>query len=338
MSISTERMQLMLRLGQYLSSNTEDWQAVTMQAERMNGWFTQVFIQNSVASIVAEYLQESKLVAWLAQYNTAAVTPKKIGIVMAGNIPLVGFHDFLCGYLSGHQLQIKLSSKDTVLWQHIFSVLESWLPAFAQEVMVSEMLKGCDAYIATGSNNTARYFEQYFQKYPNIIRKNRTSVAVLEGTETPAMLQDLVADVCMYYGLGCRNVTQIYVPEGYNFEALLPYFDVHKDYIHHNKYGNNYDYQLAIALLNKVPYMTNGSLLLLPNESHFAAISVLHYQYYQDKNALLDKLVTDDTLQCITVQKIERENNRLQTFGRNQYPTLNDYADGVDTMQFLTNL
>lgn len=203
------------------------------------------------------------------------------------------------------------------------------------------MLKNCNAYIATGSNNSARYFEQYFKRFPHIIRRNRTSVAILDGSETQEELNALADDVCLYYGLGCRNVTKIFVPENYNFEGLIPVFNKYKTHEDHNKYKNNYDFQLAIFLLNKVLYMTNGSVLLVPGESPFAAISVLHYEVYKDKNELMEKLKTNHDLQCITVKSSEAKSSEMlaiKAFGENQVPLLADYADGVDTMAFLSEL
>lgn len=334
----------MVRLGQYFSDNNEEWQNVVERAERMNGWFTQEFLALAIKNITSEFLREDKLKHWLAQYpelNKGGNHNITVGLVMAGNIPLVGFHDFLCVYMAGFNLRIKLSSKDTVLWEHIISLLSSWDPNFAQKVSISEMLKDCDAYIATGSNNSARYFEQYFKKYPHIIRKNRTSVAVLDGTETTEELEALADDVCTYFGLGCRNITKIFVPEDYQFENLLSAFNKYKHHRDHNKYRNNYDFQLAIFLLNKVQYMTNDSVLVVPAESPFAAISVLHYATYTDKETLFRSLLHDDNLQCITAHVPVQYNDSVATikpFGQNQSPGLNDYADGVDTMNFLTGL
>lgn len=342
MSLLEERIALMVRLGNYLADNTEEWQNVVALAERMNGWFTPEFIQLAAKNIAEAFLQEEKLRRWLAQYpglERKTGSDTTVGLVMAGNIPLVGFHDFLCVYLSGLKLNIKLSSKDTVLWEHLLGLLGNWDSGFSNQVNVGDMLKGCDAYIATGSNNSARYFEQYFQKYPHIIRKNRTSVALLDGSETREQLDSLATDVCSYFGLGCRSITKIYVPEGYAFEQLLPVFDRYKHHEDHNKYKNNYDFQLAIFLLNKVPYMTNGSVLLVPSESPFAAISILHYEYYQDKETLLKTLSEDDRLQCITSKEpIPLGSRETKTFGENQAPGLEDYADGIDTMAFLSGL
>jgi len=343
----------MVRLGHYLADNSEAWQNVVAQAHRMNAWFLPEYTQLAVTGIAEAFLQEDRLRSWLAAYPALTGQPsdKTVGLVMAGNLPLVGFHDFLCVYLSGLKLVIKLSSKDTVLWEHLLGLLGEWDPAFRGQVSTGDMLKGCNAYIATGSNNSARYFEQYFQKYPHIIRKNRTSVALLDGTETPEQLDGLAQDVCTYFGLGCRNVTKLYVPEDYRFEDLLPVFNAFSGHMDHHKYKNNYDFQLAIYLLNKVAYMSNGSLLLVPGESPFAPIGVLHYEYYTDKKALLAQLASDDRLQCITLKEATALPGTItathafavpavetRVFGTNQRPQLNDYADGIDTMAFLSSL
>lgn len=339
MSLLAERIELMVQLGNYLRSDSEDWALAKENAFRQNGWFTLDYIEHAVNAITEQFLDKSKLEAWASHYSNLSNEPtgKVLGIVMAGNIPLVGFHDFLCGFIAGHTLRVKLSSKDTVLWQHIFRWLYSIAPEFDQQVQEAEMLKGCDAYIATGSNNSARYFEQYFAKYPHIIRRNRTSVAILDGTESAEELEQLADDVSLYYGLGCRNVTKIWVPEGYNFEALLGSFSKYAHHEFHNKYKNNCDFQLALYLLNKVHYMTNNVLLMVPNESVYAPISVLHYGYYTDKQALIEQLTQDDNIQCIEA-KTETKDEKIVLPGGSQSPTLFDYADGVDTMAFLSSL
>lgn len=325
-----KRIELLERLGKYMLSEDEEWKNVQIMAAYANAWFTEENITYAVNNIVSELLQKHQLEKWISQYNLPD-EPKTVGIVMAGNIPLVGFHDFLCGFISGHKLMLKLSSKDEVLLKHLISRLKEWEPAVNEQVQTSDLLKGCDAYIATGSNNTARYFEEYFSKYPNIIRKNRTSVAVLDGTETDEELHRIAHDVFIYFGLGCRNVTQIYVPEGYNFQGMLDVFSSYDDIVTHSKYKNNYDYYLAIYLLNNVPYLTNGSLLLVENEIPFSAVSVLHYRFYDNLAELMDKLRKNNDIQCIS-------GKGALPFGEAQKPGLNDYADGVDTMEFLTAL
>jgi hypothetical protein len=332
------RINLLARLGAYILSDNEEWIEIKERAVSANAWFTPAHIDFAIAHIATEYLQKEKLEAWIAQYQgePAFSGPtnegvKLVGIVMAGNIPLVGFHDFLCAFISGHNLLIKLSSKDEILLKHLIYKLTEWDAAVGEQVHIADQLKNCNAYIATGSNNTARYFEQYFGKYPHIIRKNRTSVAVLDGNETEDDLDKLTTDVFMYFGLGCRNVTQVCVPEGYDFTRLLDVFSKDKYLINHNKYKNNYDYYLAIYLLNRVPYLTNGFLLMVENALPFSAVSVLHYRYYESKQGLVHALENNDEIQCIV-------GNGYTPFGTAQQPALNDYADGVDTMQFLIGL
>ena len=324
------RIGLLEELGKYILSDDIRWRETKERAATNNTWFTPAQIALATTNIATEFLQKDKLEQWVAQYPMPK-EQKQVGVVMAGNIPLVGFHDFLCGFVSGHKLLLKLSSKDTVLITHLIHKLSEWEPQVLEQVRVSEMLKDCDAYIATGSNNTSRYFEQYFAKYPHIIRKNRTSVAVLNGNETDEELAKLAEDVFTYFGLGCRNVTQVCVPTGYDFTKLLEVFQRYDDIIHHNKYKNNYDYQLAVYLLNRVPYLTNSSILLIENALPFSAVSVLHYRYYDNEQELTKELQTSDDIQCIV-------GNDFTPFGAAQLPALNDYADGVDTMAFLCSL
>lgn len=325
-----QRIDLLEQLGTYMAGNDEAWLHAKEYAVQRNAWFDERSINMAVENICNHFLNKDLLATWAGGYPQTS-SPKKVGIVMAGNIPLVGFHDFLCGFMSGHHLYIKLSSKDDVLLKHLADKLISWQPALADAIHFAENLKGCDAYIATGSNNTARYFEQYFSKYSNIIRKNRTSVAVLDGNETPAQLFALGKDIFSYYGLGCRNVTKVYLPQGYEIPKMLDAIQPYADIINHHKYKNNYDYYLAIYLLNKVPYLTNDFLLMVENKEPFTAVSVLHYEFYADKESLVQNLQSDDNIQCIV-------GNQYISFGNSQVPGLADYADGVDTMLFLSSL
>ncbi|RQO31353.1 acyl-CoA reductase [Taibaiella sp. KBW10] len=341
MILLENRIALLAQLGYYFEQKSEELEDVIDLAHRANGWFIPEFTRLAMDNIANYFLKKEALENWIQQYPKLLQQrsePKTVGIVMAGNIPLVGFHDFLCGFISGHTLRIKLSSKDTVLWNHIFAKLAEWNPEFAAEVSVSEMLKHCDAYIATGSNNSARYFEYYFQKYPHIIRKNRTSVAILDGSEDKDSLKKLSDDVNLFFGLGCRNVTKVYVPKDYNFEALLRSFDRFAAHGDHNKFRNNYDYQLALYLLNRQLYMSNGHVLMVENESPYAPISVVHYSFYEDKAALIEALQQNDSIQCITTGTVAVDSGKLMPFGANQSPSLTDYADGVDTLAFLQDL
>lgn len=324
------RIDLLDKLGAYMRSDDEQWVQAQYRAISANAWFTPDAVKSAATSIAIDFLQRDKLQAWVSKY-TLPTTPRLVGIVMAGNIPLVGFHDMLCGFICGHNLMLKLSSKDEVLMKHLVGKLAEWEPQIATQIQISEMLKGCDAYIATGSNNTARYFEQYFARFPHLIRKNRTSVAILDGTESEEQLIALSGDIFSYFGLGCRNVTQLNVPRGYDLTKLIDVFDRYKDVINHNKYKNNFDYYLAIYLLNKVPYLTNESILLVENELPFSAVAVLHYRYYDDKETLAQSMTGRDDIQCIV-------GNGYVPFGAAQRPQLDDYPDGVDTMAFLCGL
>ena len=328
-----QRIALLEQLGKYTQENGEVWQAVKDRAFRENGWFVPEYIDRAVANIESEFLQRNKLEQWIAKYQLPSqnTAPKTIGIVMAGNIPLVGFHDFLCGFITGNRLAIKLSSRDAVLLRHLVEKLVEWAPRLQAEIHFQEQLKNCDAYIATGSNNTGRYFEYYFAKYPSIIRKNRTSVAVLDGSETTEELQALADDVMLYFGLGCRNVTQVYVPQEYDFVPLLGALKKYHWIADHNKYKNNYDYNLAILLLNNRFYMTNDAVLLAEGGSPFSPISQLNYQHYTNADEVLEKLKGSTDVQAIV-------GHYGLPFGRAQTPTLTDYADGVDTMAWMKSI
>jgi hypothetical protein len=327
-----ERIELMVKAGEYMLNDGEEWQAAKEQAGYKNGWFTPQFIQHAANQIAENFLTKKILEKWVAHYHLDDnITPKNIGIIMAGNIPMVGFHDMLAVFISGHYQTIKLSSKDDILIKHLVKYLYSLDAEIQNHISFADMLKGCDAYIATGGSGAATLFEEYFGKYPNIIRKNRTSVAVITAKETEEELSALADDVHLYFGLGCRNVTKLYVPIGYDFVPLLKSFEPYKNFAEHHKYKNNYDYNLSIILLNNVYYMTNEATLLVENKGLFSPISQLFYEYYEDKNSLVKHLQTLDEVQCIV-----GENG--VAFGAAQQPDIFTYADGVDTMQFLLGL
>lgn len=323
------RIDLMQELGKYLKDNTEEWIQVKQQAYYKNGWFTPGFIDLACEKIADNFLDKKLLEQWAAHYHIDDnIDPKNVGIVMAGNIPLVGFHDFLAVFISGHRQTIKLSSKDDVLLKHLVKKLYEMEITIQNHISFAENLKGCDAYIATGSNNSARYFEQYFSKYPHIIRRNRTSAAILTGKETPEELSRLSDDIHQYFGLGCRNVSKLFVPRDYDFVPLLGAFNTYRYFAEHHKYRNNYDYQLSLILLNNIYYMTNEATLLTENEGLFSPISHLYYEFYEDAEKIKANLLKNEDLQCLV-------DNRTTGFGEAQNPGLFSYADGVDTMQFL---
>jgi hypothetical protein len=327
-----ERIALLVKLGDYMTSKDEAWQAAQYKAFANNNWFIPEFVRLSIYNIATQFLEYEVLKKMAADYNLPPQMehPKKVGIVLAGNIPLVGFHDVVCTFVSGHRAFIKPSSKDTALIEHLVKKMVAWSSEAAVYLQIRELLKGCEAYIATGGNNTGRYFEYYFRNYPSIIRKARTSVAVLTGKETTEELNRLADDVHQYFGLGCRNVTLLYVPEGYDFVPLLEAFRKYSWFSNHNKYKNNYDYNLAMHILNNKYYMSNGSILVVENASPFSPISQLHYQYYADPKKVENTLLNNDAIQVVVGTGLP--------FGSAQCPGLMDFADGVDTMAFLKSL
>lgn len=328
-----QRIEILVKLGEYLLSDDAAWQETKTKAGIQNGWFVPQFVDAATAGITHGFLQPDALKAFAHQYLPQGITyaPQRLGIVMAGNIPMVGFHDMMCGILAGHQLVLKPSSKDEILMKHLVATLQQWAPDFCHEIIFAEQLKGCDAYIATGSNNSSRYFDYYFRNYPSIIRRNRTSVAVLDGSEDAATLERLADDMLLYFGLGCRNVSKLYVPRNYDFVPLLRALDKYSWMADHFKFKNNYDYNLSLLLLNNKFYMTNGTVLLTENEGLFSPISQVHYSFYDsiDEAALLQEQA--DNLQCLC-------SKQHIPFGQAQQPGLSDFADGVDTMLFLTTL
>jgi hypothetical protein len=328
-----ERIDLLVRLGKYMLSDDDQWKIAKEKAGWENSWFLPEFIELACRNIAHDLLEKDRLAPWAESYSlpTENPAPKKVGIVMAGNIPLVGFHDLLCVFITGNRAMTKLSSRDQALVRHLVSILQYWNPEVEELISFSDMLKGCDAYIATGSNNSAGYFDYYFGKYPHIIRKNRTSVSVLTGHETNEELDRLADDVYLYFGLGCRNVTKIWVPEAYDFVPLLNAFRKYHYLIELSKYKNNYDYNLSLLLLNNRTYMSNDSILLVEERSPFSPIGQLNYEYFRQRESLLGHLKQQTDLQCIV-------GKGFIPFGQAQHPSLTDYADGVDTMRFLASL
>ena len=328
-----DRIQLFVELGKYMESDNDEWVAAKQKSHKENNWFEPEFIDLAVNNIVREFLDYQKLKSWTNHYELPEENKKSlnIGLVMAGNIPLVGFHDFLSIFIAGHKQTIKPSAKDHVLIEHLGNKLFDLSEEARTLIRFAEMLKGCEAYIATGSNNSARYFDYYFGKFPNIIRRNRTSIAILNGKESLSDLNKLADDVCMYFGRGCRNVTKIFVPPAYDFRDLLGAFKKYDWIATHHKYKNNYDYQLALLILNKKFYMTNSSIILTENNSPFSPISVLHYEYYSDLGDIAAFRPNNQEIQTIV-------GAGFAPFGRTQRPSLSDYADDIDTLQFLHDL
>lgn len=322
----------------HIPENDLFFDAFKMQIKRareFNGWFTEDNILYAFESW-SELLKRDLLEKWVSGYNFKE-DPKSIAVIMAGNIPLVGFHDFLSVLISGNRIKAKQSSNDKHFIPLIAKYLEHIEPGFKGMIYFTEdKLKDFDAVIATGSNNTARYFEYYFGKYPNIIRKNRNAVAVLTGKETDEELQKLGKDIFLYFGLGCRSVAKIFVPENYDFDQLFKNIYSYKDLINYKKYENNYDYNKAVYLMSKFNLIENGFLMLKEDPSYSSPIATLFYEYYEDLNALKRRLQMErDQIQCI-VSNTGFDNEVI--FGNTQKPKLWEYADGVDTLEFLQRL
>jgi hypothetical protein len=281
-----------------------------------------------------ESLTENNLNTWLKPYNIHISKPKQVAIIMAGNIPLVGFHDFLSVLITGHQVLVKQSSNDKQLLPYLAKYLEYVEPGFKGRInFTEEKIEGFDAVIATGSNNTARYFEYYFKGKPSIIRNNRNSVAVLTGHETEEDLKNLSEDIFRYYGLGCRNVSKLFVPKGYNFDAFFEAMYHWHPIIEKAKYANNYDYNKAVYLMSEFDMLENGFFMIKEDTSYASPIATLFYEYYDNKNLLKEKLKAEkEKIQCIVSNGfIENE----ITFGASQKPKLWDYADSVNSVEFL---
>jgi hypothetical protein len=299
---------------------------------KINGWFT---IDNVTAALnaIAEQLTVGFLTVWTRDYPWLEedIRPIKVAVIMAGNIPLAGFHDYLSVLISGNYLLARTSSKDSELIVKISDILFSVDSRFRDRIeFVPGSLKNFDAVIATGSNNSSRYFEYYFGMYPNIIRRNRNSIAVLDGNETGAEIRELGKDIFLYFGLGCRSVSKIFLPEGYDIKSVPADWDNYAGIIGHHKYANNYDYNKAVFLVNRVKFTDTGYLLLKEDPGLSSPVAVLHYEFYRNRNDLEEKIKSDkEKIQCIV-------GHGNLPFGTAQSPYLWDYADGIDTLDFLS--
>ncbi len=333
----TERINALVRLGDTLAKDDEQLENIIQRSYIENKWFTEENQQQALTAIKNCFLNEESLNNWIAQYPDLEEVSemKTIGIIMAGNIPLVGFHDFLCVFVAGHKAMIKLSDKDKYLLPYLLEKLVAIDARVKSHFYFTERFTDFQAVIATGSNNTARYFESYFSKYPNIIRKNRTSVAVLDGKESDETILAFGHDVFDYFGLGCRNVSKIYVPEGYNFNHLLEiWHDNFKEMAMHDKYKNNFDYNFALYMLNRTPLLNNGCLILIQEKNLHARIASLHYDTYKNVEELENELLSiKESLQCVSTLA---EFPTLKTVvpGGTQQPSLLDYPDGEDVMKW----
>ena len=330
-----QRIEAFVRLGEYLLAETARLQEIMAAEVHHNPWFTLPNVQLAVRAL-ANNLSAHKLTSWLAPYPFDGDTEKTVGLVLAGNIPLVGFHDILCALCAGYGVQLKLSSADYQLTKHLLEQLVVIEPEFGDKIAIVDRLKDFDVVIATGSDNSARYFEYYFGNVPHIIRKNRNSAAILTGNESAEDLQRLGHDIFDFFGLGCRNVSKLFVPEHYDiahfFEGIASFGDI----VNHHKYLNNYDYNKSIYLINGDSHYDNGFLLVKRDTRTASPLAVLYEEEYASEDALIERITTSSfDLQCIVSGKKFNVPTPVFDFGLAQHPALDDYADGVNTLDFL---
>ena len=348
MSNFKERLIAFSELGTLFKENVDkkenkkfpEWDTVLektlIESHSYNSWFT---IDNLKLSLKnwSNSLQENIISDWLSKYNIEDKSSKKIAIIMAGNIPAVGFHELLCSLLLNFDCIVKLSSEDKLLIPFIVKFLESRNEKLKNKVTFeSEKLKDFDGVIATGNNNSHRYFDYYFSKYPNLLRKTRHSIAVLDGKESDNDLSELSNDIFNYFGLGCRSVSKVFIPYGYDLDLLFNAFFRHKEVVNHNKYVNNFDYNKAVYLMSKEKFIENGFIILKEESKLGSPIGCLFYEFYNDKKEIT-KLINNnsDSIQCV-VSNINFNTNIK--FGQTQCPNINDYADNNDTIKFLLKI
>ena len=338
------RLAAFIALGQFLEKLPTDADLLAGICDRVsyqNAWFTPENVKGAINGM-ASLLSAESLENWASSYPQEPLIHKKVGVVMAGNLPFVGFHDMLCVLISGHTLQARFSSTDTVLPMFVIAKLIEIEPLFAERVEIAEQLIKPEAIIATGGDNTGRYFDYYFGKYPSIIRRNRNSLALISGKETKEELEGLAKDILQYFGLGCRSISQVLVPENYNWTPLFEACESWNEMRHNHKYFNNYEYQKSILLINKVAHWDNGFLMITENVRISSAISVLHFlPYKQPAEALAHIRNHQEKIQCIVGNPAEwvgADDLQIIPFGTAQTPSLYHYADGIDTMKWLSGL
>lgn len=328
-----KRQSAFIELGNYLQTPDMALEGAIHKAFIYNAWFEPINTKQFLLSIASAFLSQSNLEKWTSNYNISKnLSNKNIGIIAAGNIPIICFHDVLCVLISGHKAQIKLSDKDKYLLPFILNKLIEIEPAFENQIQIVERIVQPDAIIATGSDNTGRYFEYYFGKYPNIIRKNRHSIAILDGSESDEELLALGNDIFDYFGMGCRNVSQLLIPKDFDLTKFKTIWEPFKDIMEHNKYRNNLDYQRTVYLMSIKPMVDIDFINIVDNDSLGSPIACLHLKRYENKKEI-DEFIESNKmqLQCIVGKD-------YTPFGKSQMPQLWDYADNIDTMDFLVGL
>lgn len=334
---SKQRIQAFFALGQHLKNDETALHELITQAKVQNPWFTAENIHSAIESI-AQNLDDTLLKTWLSSYSTDfdGYRNKVVGLVLAGNIPMVGFHDILCTLITGFNMQIKLSSDDKVLIPYVLEKLQEIEPSFKSQIQFVERLNKFDIVIATGSNNTSRYFEYYFKDVPHIIRKNRNGVAILTGEENEEQLNALGHDIFDYFGLGCRNISKIYFPKDYHYPTFFEGIESFHDIANHFKYHNNYEYNKSIYLVNGDEHLDNGFLLLKKDERLASPLAVVYFEEYENVEELQPVLEgKKQEIQCIVSTINLGESLHVIPFGASQSPKLSDYADSIDVIDFL---
>ncbi|MBD1426856.1 acyl-CoA reductase [Sphingobacterium arenae] len=330
-----QRIDAFVALGKLLTSDGEKIERVLRQASIKNPWYTLDNTRKQLQALSLNLTTE-QLTNWVTSYPIVQ-SNKTVGLILAGNIPLVGFHDILCVLIGGFHAQIKLSSDDAGLTTFVLDELITIEPAFAEKIQIVDRLQQYDLIIATGSDNSSRYFDYYFGKKPHIIRKNRNSIAILTGTESPEQLKALGADIFDYFGLGCRSVSKLYIPRGYDFNLFFEAIEDFNAVKEHNKYANNYDYNKSIYLINGDKHLDNGFLLLKEDVRLASPLATVFYEEYEQLSQTVAQLkMQTDKIQCIVTESTIETNIPTFPLGDSQCPALTDYADSVDVMAFLS--
>ena len=334
----SERIEALAALGDFLKHPNDELIAVVQSAFERNPWFIVEHINQAINAIANNYLSLNELHTWVSKYELPEAAPKKIGLILAGNIPLVGIHDIIAVFISGHKSVIKLSDKDRVLIPYFVKVLSRVNNQSDEYFEFVERLTDYEAIIATGSNTSGALFEKYFDKVPHVIRKNKSGVAIIPKSISDAELKKLGSDIFSYFGLGCRNVSKLYIENDFDISRLFKELDPYSDIINHNKYKNNYDFTNALYLMNEQQFVTND-VLILKEDKHIASrIASVNYEFYTDPNQLEEILNEHyDEIQCV-VTNFSISGFDVIPFGSTQSPLLMQYADGVDTIQFLLDL
>lgn len=329
-----ERIAALDQLGQRLLAGDEYLDAVIHRTDYNNKWFSKAFQNRAVQAIASEFLSKEKLEQWVADYSFSE-KGKNIAIILNGNIPLSNFHDVLSVFVAGHRAKIKLHEKDQFLLPCLLKFLIEIDERTEDYFEVVQQLTDFQGVIISCDQKMVKAYDSYFGKYPNIIRGQRNSVAVLNGEETDADLLKLGDDIFQYFGWSSRNVSKVYLPKGYEIKKLLEVLHEFKELVLNNKYKNNFDYNFSLCSLNRIPFHINGCMILIEETSIRSRISSLHYEHYDDIETLEKSLQKHSNEIENIVAAPEVLKSKSIPFGETHTPALSDYGNGVDTLRFL---